>query len=57
MKALKICDKLLRFVLLHRNVFWKLQATFRAWRSAGNSIPSARTVVDFLFKVQNKFFC
>jgi len=27
-----------------------------AWRIADNSIPSARTVVDFLFKVQDKIF-
>jgi hypothetical protein len=31
--------------------------TFKAWRIADNSIPSARTVVDFLFKVQDKIFC
>jgi len=28
----------------------------RAWRSADSSIPSAGTVVDFLFKVQDKNF-
>jgi hypothetical protein len=28
----------------------------RAWRIADNSIPSAETVVDFLFKVQDKIF-
>jgi len=38
-------------------VVLKWHITFKAWRSAGNSIPSARTVVDFLFKVQDKIFC
>jgi hypothetical protein len=28
----------------------------RAWRIADNSISSAGTVVDFLFKVQEKIF-
>jgi hypothetical protein len=33
-----------------------LRLTFTAWRSADDSIPSAGTVVDFLFKVQDKNF-
>ena len=33
----------------------RLHVTFKAWRSADNSISSAGTV-DFLFKVQGKIF-
>jgi len=34
----------------------KWHITFKAWRSAGNSIPSARTVVDYYLKFKIKFF-
>jgi hypothetical protein len=34
-----------------------LHTTFRAWRIADSSIPSAGTVVAFLFKVEDKIFC
>ena len=38
-------------------VFKILQSTTEAWRSSGDSIPSARlTDVDFLFKAQVKIF-
>jgi hypothetical protein len=35
---------------------YKLHTTLKAWRSAGNSIRSAGTVVDFLFEVEDKIF-
>ena len=39
------------------NLCHSMACNVRAWRSAGNSIRSAGTVVDFLFEVQDKFFC